>query len=1451
MKRLLIVVAAVIGLLVVAVVAGAVWLRSDSGRSWLAAEIARQASTPGETEVSIGAIDGDPLGDFRITGIEVRDADGPWLTVRSAEVQWRPLDLLGGVLTLSRADIRDVVLSRLPEGDPDAPETSIEEQLDTLRGLPSIRISALTVDTLDIGAAVLGDAASLKIESSIDSIADSSVRTKLDVSRVDGRPGDVTLNVDYDLAGSRLTLDLTASEPEDGLLARALDVPGQPPFRASVKGDGALSDWKGRAEVAFGKVADGSADIVIRHRAETGFDITGVARLPQIETELLAKLFSGENRFRIAGAYSSDGIVTLSDATWNGSVAELVASGSLDTAGLTVDVNANAKTTAAEPLHLLPSDVRVGAVAVDLTATGKLTLPAVSATYTVNGLDVPDIAGADISGTATVKPESDESGRATMTAAIKALDWKDQPDLASLTGTAISLDIDAAIDLAKETVRVDKADVKAERATLSGTGDFGWSAGDGDAKAIIAVPDIAAFRDVSGLPLSGALVLTVDGTVKDNGATASLSVDGKATDFATGDALLDQIVSKDVSLTASASLANDVATVKSLSVLSGRVDLDGSATYGLGTEALDGRYALKIAGDEPVKVDDTVSVACACELSGTMSGKLADLATAGQLTVASVATGETEITTIEARYDITRLLDDLSATLGATAQSTHGPLKLDTKAELRDDRIALSDVKAEAGSATVTGALTVPLSGEPMDGDLRVEAKELKALLAIAGIDALGSAEGTVSLRADGPRQGLDAAMTTANLQMSVAPDTPVIEVRKGTLTLTADDLLAGDRNDGKLTLEGAAVGDVSIEKAAATVKGGLSKADVTLVLNGEWRGPFKADAKGTYAADDKGEALTLSALTGEFAGEAVSLAKPMELSWASGGYSAAPVDLTFGEARLSGHARLGQREIDVALELASLPMKIVDVFWPLGMEGDISATVALKGRPPEPEGKLTVSAPELRVDQAFGSPKLSVDMTGDWRKGRLDVDGKLAAGEAAPSTFQASLPLRLDGDDLGVEMRDSEPVSGKLAWSGETAALWRFAPIPEHLVRGDGEVDVTLSGTLAKPNLRGSLDLDNGYYESLEYGTVLKPLNVSIEFDGQQAKITKLSAKDGGTGSVDGSGQIDFDADSGFPFDLSLDLDKLTAVRRDDVTASASGTITMKGSMAEARVDSKLTTDQVEIRILDNLPPEVATLNVVEVGRVGAKKPEQSAEESEAANIDLDIEVEMPRRVFVRGRGIESEWRGNIKVEGPAAKPSISGYLAVVRGNVSVVGKTFQLESGNIVLPDYANAEPEMAMTAKYTGQSLTVTANVEGPISKPSITLTSVPELPQDEIVSNILFNKNSSRLTAGEAAQLALALAELTGKGGDGILDFARKTLGVDVLQIESVQTADGAKPVVGAGKYVTDDVYVGVKQGASPQTSSVGVQVDVTPNIVVESDMRRDGQSDVGVRFKLDY
>jgi translocation and assembly module TamB len=194
-----------------------------------------------------------------------------------------------------------------------------------------------------------------------------------------------------------------------------------------------------------------------------------------------------------------------------------------------------------------------------------------------------------------------------------------------------------------------------------------------------------------------------------------------------------------------------------------------------------------------------------------------------------------------------------------------------------------------------------------------------------------------------------------------------------------------------------------------------------------------------------------------------------------------------------------------------------------------------------------------------------------------------------------------------------------------------------------------------------------------------------------------------------------------------------------------------------------------------------------------------------------------------------------------------------LVRGLFTAVGKTFELEKGSLEFLGGEEINPLIDLRAVNRTSDLTAVIALSGPVQNPTIALSSEPPLPQDEVLSHLLFGKASGELSTLEAVQLASALAKLSGRGGGGlgILDRMRRGLGVDVLRVESSGEGEEATTAVKAGKYVTEDVYVGVTQGATAEAGGVEVEIEVTPNISIETENRSDGQSNVGVRFKWDY
>ena len=284
-----------------------------------------------------------------------------------------------------------------------------------------------------------------------------------------------------------------------------------------------------------------------------------------------------------------------------------------------------------------------------------------------------------------------------------------------------------------------------------------------------------------------------------------------------------------------------------------------------------------------------------------------------------------------------------------------------------------------------------------------------------------------------------------------------------------------------------------------------------------------------------------------------------------------------------------------------------------------------------------------------------------------------------------------------------------------------------------------------------------------------------------------------------------------------------------------------------------QLETDVVEIQIPDRLPADIVDLDAVEEGAVlPAAAPPPGTAEDRGFQLPLDLTVEMPRRVFVRGRGLDSEWAGKLAVAGTIEQPDVKGKLEMVRGQVAALGKTFKFERGSIDFLGGEAIDPMLDMKAEHAGKDLSVTVQVTGRASDPSITLGSTPDLPNDEIVSRLLFGKSTTQLSAVEAAQLATTAAELSGGGvSGGMLEGLRKVLGVDVLRIETVGEGDAASAGIAAGAYATEEIYIEATQGTAADSGTVEVEVEVSPHIFIDSEVGQTGDSNVGIKFKWDY
>jgi translocation and assembly module TamB len=246
------------------------------------------------------------------------------------------------------------------------------------------------------------------------------------------------------------------------------------------------------------------------------------------------------------------------------------------------------------------------------------------------------------------------------------------------------------------------------------------------------------------------------------------------------------------------------------------------------------------------------------------------------------------------------------------------------------------------------------------------------------------------------------------------------------------------------------------------------------------------------------------------------------------------------------------------------------------------------------------------------------------------------------------------------------------------------------------------------------------------------------------------------------------------------------------------------------------------------------------------ARQRQASSRRAKFIGADLDLTITAQNRIFVRGRGIEAELGGDLRLTGTSGAPIAVGGFEMRRGQLDILGQRLSFSRGRL---DFrGDLMPSLDFMAETRAGSVTARIGVTGPAASPEFLITSNPDLPQDEVLSRILFQRAAGGLTPGQAIQLAQAVATLSGGSGSGAFEQVRRSLGVDSLDISTNSSGD---PTVGASRYISDRVRLGVRAGARPDESAVSLDVDITRRLKAQGQVGADGRSSVGVGVEWEY
>jgi translocation and assembly module TamB len=535
---------------------------------------------------------------------------------------------------------------------------------------------------------------------------------------------------------------------------------------------------------------------------------------------------------------------------------------------------------------------------------------------------------------------------------------------------------------------------------------------------------------------------------------------------------------------------------------------------------------------------------------------------------------------------------------------------------------------------------------------------------------------------------------------------------------------------------------------------------------------------------------------------------------------------------------------LGVKADIANLPAGLANAFVPgLAAEGAITGTVGASGKLPMPDVDFKLDWRNAATSQTKGAgiSPLSIGANGKLAGGRLTIDTNVTG-------------------DAGLSLKGG----GNLAITGNRALDLRFTGNLPFAVLGtqlaaqgltaDGTANFNLQvgGTAAAPVINGTVTTNGAKIVDVRRNLAINSLTADIRFNGQQAVISRLTGQLASGGSISVTGNVGIQPASNFPANIDIKLDKAVYVDGTLVVATVDGTIGLRGPLtANPTLNGKLRLDKASITVPEKLP---TSLREVDIRHVNAPKavlaqirdmtPEGARGKSNTIN--LDIQLDAPSQIFVRGRGIDAELGGSVTIRGTASVPVVSGGFTMRRGRLTILNRRLDF-SDKSRITFAGDLTPALQMAATSTSGTTTLTVDVAGLATDPAITFSSSPALPQDEVLAQLIFGQSMSKLSAIQIAQLADAVGQLAGGRSTSLFQGLRNQLGVDDFDIS---TDANGQTNVGVGRYLNERTYLELQQNTKDGAKAI-INLDVGRGVKLRGAAGANGAGEAGVVYEHEY
>ncbi|WP_234189600.1 translocation/assembly module TamB domain-containing protein [Shinella sp. NM-101] len=1373
-----------LALLLVLIVAGLGFVGfTDTGARVAVSYAERIAAASGQV-ISISEPSGLLTGRLRAGTVTLGDADGTYAEIRDLAVDWSPLQLLFFSFDASRVSASSVSLLRLPVSKADAePAESKPFSLPV-----EVHVDSLAIPELFVSGAVAGRDQRIVVSGRGDATADS-VAVKLSASEKARPDARIVADIVFNPAANELRLEADVAEPKGGVLAGLLKLPDDPAVSIRLTGDGPLSQWRGRLSAAL----DGTEMLHVDGRhdlAASGLHtlaLEGGGTFDALMPPQLRPLFAGETGIDVVAAFDGSDMLRIEKGAISTGALTLAASGTVSARG----ANDFAVKLAGRdgPIDfrwpLAEGDARVLIDGADISLTGEASAAALDVTAAIASAELPAgrIENIRLSARSGAFDVANRSGRVVATIETGATAFANPDVDRAVKGPAKLV---ASLDISTSEIAFDPATL--ESASIGGTlsGRYGLESREAD----------VAFR-LFALPavLPPALSGKFDTTIAMEGRLG-LAGDGGV-------------------------------QVSGLQVKSGTLETAGDVSLGNGN--LDAALTGKVLNLGKLLAD----AAGEAEFELSAKGPVEGLDVSARVTSSGATLSGRTLSDLVVTAKGKAVADSPSGELTATGALGGQAINVRSTITSEGGRISVPVLEAEIGANTLKGSLALAPNFMP-DGTIRFDFPDLGLLAAMAGQQAAGDLAGQVEIATGNGK-------TSATVQASgSAIRYDAVSIAKPAVDLAITDLSTAAVT-GTVRAERITSGENRVEalKLDFSREGQATNFDLTGRLDGA---PLVTKGK-VLQRGDGGLDVALQSFEAAPRRIALKLAKPATIGVANGVATLDGLTIQAGRGSVAVSGKAGET-LDLSLRLDALPAALVNNFAAgLDADGTIAGTVTVKGKATAPVVNYALDWKGAVTSQTRGAGigGLDINAKGEFANNQVRLDTVLSG--AGGLSFRGGGTVGIGGaTPLGLKFNGKVPfglLQGQLSGQG-------------FVLTGNADVDVSIGGTAAAPSVTGSITAGGARLVDVRRNLAVENLAIRVTMNGRQAVIETVSGKLASGGQLSASGTVGIDPASGFPVDVAIKLGDITYVDGTLVTANVTGDLTLKGPVAALALGGKVHINKANITIPQKLPASLSEIDIkhrnapAAVRRMTADVQREQGASGAARGIALDLTIESPGQLFVRGRGINAEMGGNLTVTGTSLAPVVSGGFELKRGRMEILARRLEFTSAHIGFA--GGLVPTVDLVASSSAGTTEITVTVAGLASNPTVTFASSPSLPQDEILSQLIFNRSMSNLSAVQIAQLAAAASQLAGGNSTGLLDSLRSKLGVDDLDITT--DAEG-RAAVSAGKYLNDRTYLELKQDPETNGAKAVINLDVGRGLKLRGEAGSAGNAGAGIFYEKEY